>query len=288
MEPVGVKAQGDGREELQDEDPAHELEVDRELQVEQKHNHDGAEFHHQRGGSADPGFLARGGVRPDELPVDAPREHVRRPDRHDRRRDQGGAAQRRVEQLRDDRVDIAAAGLDAGRYRDEAEQREDTQHHRVDRQRRHAALKSGAVPRGEHARYGVRVEEQRERGTQDERHVAELAGWGQQQTSARAVGPLRAGPADDIPPAALRHPQPEQQHQHGDQQEEVLDDGEQSGRPQPRVEGEEGQEGKGQQQWQGAAEAQRLEHHLQADDLKCDVRHGPHDGDDRDQHRQRT
>jgi hypothetical protein len=258
MEPVGVKAQGDGREELQDEDPAHELEVDRELQVEQKHNHDGAQLHHQRGVSADAGFLARGGVRPDEFPVDAAREHVRRPDRHDRRRDQGAdgqrgvgqaqghAAQRRVEQLRDDRVDVAAAGLDAGRYRDEAEQREDPQHQRVDRQRRHAALEGGAVPRGEHAGYGVRVEKQRERGTQDERHVAELAGGGQQQTSTLAVGPLGAGPADDIPPAALRHPQPEQHHQDGDQQEEVLDDGEQSGRPQPRVEGEEGQQGKGQ------------------------------------------
>jgi hypothetical protein len=298
MEPVGVQAQGDGREELQDEDPAHELQVDRELQVEQQHHHDRAQLHHQRGGSADAGFLAWGGVGPDEFPVDAAREHIRRPDRHDRRRDQGadgqrgvgqaqgGAAQRRVEELRNDRVDVAALGLDAGRYRDEAEQREDSQHQRVDRQRRHAALKSGAVPRGEHARYGVRVEEQRERGTQDERYVAELAGRGQQQASARAVGPLRAGPADDIPPAALRHPQPEQQHQDGDQQEEVLDDGEQSGRPQPRVEGEEGQEGKGQQQRQGAAEAQRLEHHLQADDLQGDVGHGPHDGDDRDEHRQ--
>jgi hypothetical protein len=242
MEPVGVKAQGDRREELQDEDPAHELEVDRELQVEQQHNRDGAQLHQQRDGSADPGFLAWGGVRPDELPVDAAREHIRRPDRHDRRRDQGAdgqrgvgqaqgnAAQRRVEQLRNDRVDIAAAGLDAGRYRDEAEQREDAQHHRVDRQRRHAALKRGAVPRGERTRYGVRVEEERERGTQDERHVAELAGWGQQQASTRAVGELRTGPADDLPPAALRHPQPEQQHQDGDQQEEVLEDGEESRR----------------------------------------------------------
>ena len=189
-------------------------------------------------------------------------------------------------------VALFVIGLRAGGDRDVAQQRQQPEQQRVGGQRHHVALDHVAAAGGQDARERVRVEEQRQRRAQRERDVLELVVRREQDRALRppggrvGLGELVRRGVEDRRPAAEPRRQVDHGHEDHDVDQDVLDERDQRGRPQPGLVGvdREDHERDEQRQVPGeprAVQAHRAQHGLEPDELQRDVGHGRHEPGDR-------
>jgi len=173
----------------------------------------------------------------------------------------------------------------------EAEEREQPKQERIGRQEHHVAPDGVAALRAEHRRHRVRIEEERERRADRERRVG-----------GDGVGAVRGGGLEDqLVHRDLREHRvqatelgrdDDERRRDGDVDERILDHRDQRRRAQAarvRVGSEDGEADHERHLADPSfgGEAERRDHHLDADQLQRDVRHGREDAGDRDRERER-
>ena len=180
--------------------------------------------------------------------------------------------------------------LDVGGDRHQAEQREQAEHEAVGRQRRHVAADGVAALARQQAGHTVRVEKQRERGTEGQRRVPEDLRVGEQE----AVGDRRLGArelllgcAEDVVEAAELDRDVDDGRDHDDVDQRVLDERDQRRRAQARLVRVGGEDHEGDDQRPLALDAHHLQHRADAHELQRDVGHRRDDAGDRDHQRER-
>ena len=269
-----------------------------------------AELDDQRHPLGDLGFLAGGRIFVDEFAMDVAGVEIGGGDRHDGRRHQRADAdggerdadepgreamqeQRRhreiVAELLEPRGEFRRRA-DAGRDREEADHDQQAEHDRIARQHRGVAADGVAARRAQNAGDRMWIEKQRQRRADGKRHIDPVSASAVGRRSRQQdLGGRHRG--EDLGEAAELDRHHDDGGDRRDVDQDILDDGDRGRRPQAARIGECRENQKRDDQRQiaqkaRAGNAEPADHHLQADQLQRDIRHGGDDARDGDRQRQ--